>query len=234
MEDILTSNVFGLMKFLPPSDALVPFLRQAEGIGGFRPFEDLSPDVDAEYEYWPAIEESGCFGCEPDVVIRLKGPHHRLIFVEAKYLSGKASEEDSSVVEPYDQLAREWDNLESKARRENADPLLLYVTADIALPRQEIESSAGEYSRKRGDRADKLPFTCAWISWRKLSTLFRAAETDAARDWCAMADRLGLCYFESVTQFDARPLVTWNFATATPQFRWGSPGRTAVLWSFSQ
>ncbi len=32
MEDILTSNVFGLMQYMPAADALVPFLRNVEAL----------------------------------------------------------------------------------------------------------------------------------------------------------------------------------------------------------
>ena len=69
------------------------------------------------------IEEPGCILCESDLIIRLDDKTGRhLIFVEAKYLSGKSSEEDLSIEEPYDQLAREWDNLVSIARRETQSP----------------------------------------------------------------------------------------------------------------
>ena len=108
MEDILTSNVFGLIKYLPPSEALIPFLKQAEDPEGCRPFEDLSSGVVVEFEFWPMIEEAGCKRCEPDLILRIRDDNGlRLVFVEAKYLSGKSSEEDFSFTEPCDQLARE-------------------------------------------------------------------------------------------------------------------------------
>jgi hypothetical protein len=53
------------------------------------------------------------------------------LLVEAKYLSDKSSEEDAGIA-PQDQLAREYDNLERKAKQENATPIFMYVTADMA------------------------------------------------------------------------------------------------------
>jgi hypothetical protein len=70
MEDILTSNVFGLMKYLPPSEALIPFLKQAEDPEGCKPFEDLSSEAEAEFEFWPTIECAG-MGIDLQVMLRL-------------------------------------------------------------------------------------------------------------------------------------------------------------------
>ena len=146
--------------------------------------------------------------------IRLTEPNGRrhLVVVEAKYLSGKSSEEDPSCKEPLDQLAREWDNLRKARQTRKRRSLLLYVTADVGMPRQEIDASAEAYASKRNDGTAKSAFDCAWLSWRKLCTVFRRGSGCADRDLCALAERMALCYFESCAQFDAKPLIEWNYA----------------------
>lgn len=233
MEDILTSNVFGLMKYLPPGEALFPFLKCAEDIEGDNPLANLSQIATAEYEFWPMVKESDCIRCEPDLIIRIHdGGNDYLLFIEAKYLSGKSSEEDQSIEAPYDQLAREWDNLICMAKRENAKPLLIYVTADIGLPLQDIEISANEYFRKRKDQKDSMNFECAWISWRKLSTVFFNTPIPAAQDLYALVDRMGLCYFESIPSLDLTPLKFYNFHSNSDDFHWETPQKVKSIWSF--
>ena len=68
MEDILTSNVFGLLRYLPPSDGLLQFLGMGRMRDGRQPLANLPEDTTAEYEFWPWIKESGN-GCEPDVLL---------------------------------------------------------------------------------------------------------------------------------------------------------------------
>ena len=44
MEDLLTSNVFGIFKYLPPSEALLPFIGEAIDLRGKRLVDHLRPD----------------------------------------------------------------------------------------------------------------------------------------------------------------------------------------------
>lgn len=116
-EDLLTSDVFGAFKYLPPSLGLLPFLAKA------KPFvEDAAPlscDAgDASYYFWPRAGRR-----EPDLLILLKpttlgaanalGPPSALI-VEVKYHSPKhnlfnednSTNEDAS--EDYEFASTEW------------------------------------------------------------------------------------------------------------------------------
>lgn len=71
-EDILTSNVFGVLKYVSPNRGLLSFLSMAVLPDGTSPFADLP--ATAEYEFWPWWKEADCIGCEPDVVIRQEWP----------------------------------------------------------------------------------------------------------------------------------------------------------------
>ncbi len=72
MEDILTSDVFGLLKYLPPDVALLPFLRLAETITGKRPLSSVPDGTTAEYEFWPQWKTPSNEGCEPDLMSLVK------------------------------------------------------------------------------------------------------------------------------------------------------------------
>jgi hypothetical protein len=191
MEDILVSNVFGLLKYLPPEEGLLPFLRNCVDPEG-RPLPGLDqPGISVVLEnrkFWPWHSEPGCLGCEPDVEFMLCWPDGRkvLVFVEAKYHAGKSSEDDENDAPakaqpeaPYDQLAREWDNLVIAARNAGAEPALIYLTTHWALPRQDIDESRRAYERQR---KSNRPLACYWLSWRVLSRPRGETEPEILRD----------------------------------------------------
>ncbi len=112
MEDLLTSDTFGCMRYLPPETLLIPFLNKACSLWG----NTLSiPEkiVDVHCLFWPWINTINRKPCEPDVVIgfELHDNQMHLVMIEAKYNSGLSSEEDEGS-NPNDQLARELDNLD--------------------------------------------------------------------------------------------------------------------------
>ena len=72
MEDILTSNVFGLLKYVPPEEGLLNYLALSEDKDGNQPLKYLRSlnevsQNSISYEFWPWWEEPNCYGCEPDV-----------------------------------------------------------------------------------------------------------------------------------------------------------------------
>lgn len=231
MEDVLTSNVFGLLRLMPLADGLLPFLRDAMLPDGTKPLEQLADDADVEFDFWPRFAEANCHPCEPDVVLRItgKGRPLQLVWIEAKYLSGKSSEECPDDDRPNDQLAREWDNLVRVARREHVEPLLIYLTTDVGLPEREIAASESEYERKRGlDTA----FTCAWLSWRDLPVALGDCGGLIARHLRMLASRLELHYFRGISRI--RPLDggTYRFRPGLQRFDWSIEPALAIQWGF--
>src|SRR3546814_16747214 len=124
---------------------------------------DWSSDVcssDLIYEFWPTLSERcvrgeiefACHPCEPDLLIKLhKVDGKRLyVLIEAKHLSGKSSGPSEDLTAPYDQLAREWDNLVCRCKKDEEEPLLIFLTADFNAQVEQISESAAEYSRKIG------------------------------------------------------------------------------------
>ena len=220
MEDLLTSDVLGCMRYLPVQKALIPFLRMARS---YRGDVVTTPEkvVRVHYSFWPRIELENRNPCEPDVVlgIETQDGHMHIVLIEAKYYSGLSSEEDELAV-PNDQLARELDNLDAiscttmgwKPDLRVSSRTLLFVTTDMGLPRDLLEQSLGEYKRKRLREGDIF-----WVSWRFLpSILERSLEIEIIPEHAAVLEdmlvllrRKGLVIFggvEPVTEFFDLPM----------------------------
>jgi hypothetical protein len=212
MEDLLTSVVFGSLKYVAPEVGLLRWLALGETINGSRPLADFENRVAVDYEFWPRWGEPGCIGCEPDVVLRVSSQEQNtLIAIEAKYWSGKSSlaGEDGLDTPPNDQLAREWDNLRRRAASEGARPILIYVTAGYLIPKQELQESLDDYQKRRP--TDEVSPLFCWLTWRSLSELFGRADQPVLSDVTTLARRLDLTFFEGVTLDNQPPNVTWHF-----------------------
>ena len=216
LEDIVTSNIFGALKYLPPEDGLLPFLSHAQTLDGNRPFGSTTPGAKVEYRFWPWHAEPGCNGCEPDVELRILLPDGKkmCVFIECKYFSGKSSEEDSEeeIVDikqepPIDQLAREWSNLNSLAKREGAQPLLIYLTRDIGLPRNELEASQRAVLKGLSEFA----FSCCWLSWHQLYEIGPEKNSQIMADIRALLERLNLVFFHGISSFSPIGAINWHF-----------------------
>lgn len=195
MEDLLTSAVFGRLGYMPPQEGLLPFLRLARDRDGNRLLADLPDGTETETEFWRWLTFDDAEPCEPDVLVKLTTPDNRTyrVMVEAKFRSGKSSESDSALVHPHDQLAREWDNLTRIAGADET-PLLVYLTADVDLPADDIRDSIRESLDKRAGSAP----TILWLSWRHLYDVLDPAKGPMHADLLAALKRLNLYYFRGV------------------------------------
>jgi hypothetical protein len=226
LEDLLTSNVFGSMKYVPPEEGLLPLLASSSDSDGKAPVQSLQPISNVEYHFWPWIQEPKCQGCEPDVLITIRFMNNRkiVILVESKYRSGKSSG-PSEEGAPMDQLAREWDNLIRLAEQENATPILLYVTDDIGYPKKSIEDSQQEYLQKR-----KKDIKVFWISWRKLPTLFSDKKQSILSDLVEVLRRQRLTFYEGTRRVE--PInVKWSFK-AMINWNWSSYRECNINWKY--
>lgn len=228
MEDLLTSNVFGSIKYLPPEDGLLPILVNSQDSDGNPPNFDLQNINDVTYHFWPWIEKPGCFGCEPDVhiIMNLTNGSKVIVFVEAKYLSPKSSGPDGERKAPYDQLAREWDNLQEVSAQEGAKPFFLYVTAHLGYPMSDFLDSVKDYKKYK-----QKEMSMYWISWRKLPGLFACAEKDSILyDLVGVLRRLGLTFYEGIMPLE--PVhIEWSFKAAG-SWDWTSYEDCDIHWNF--
>jgi len=216
LEDLLTSNVFGSIQYIPPEDGLVPILSAAERADGSQPLRELSEIFEVNYYFWRRLEFSNCYPCVPDVLICIKHINGKktVVLVEAKYHSGKSSVEENDAF-PTDQLAREWDNLVVLAKENAANPYLFYVTADITCPNADIKEAQSELARKRGFKAEII-----WISWRKLPVIFHDSSHKILKDLVKVLRRQWLIFFEGISVPDHIETIKWHFQGQPLQLNW--------------
>lgn len=213
MEDILTSNVFGTLQYVSPELGLFRFLAAAKTMEGETPFDTLmEAGAFVEYEFWPRWQK-----CEPDVQLLIHGSDScsYVVGIEAKYHSGKSTEagpseeetEEQREAECTDQLIREWVALVDEAAIRNAKPILIYLTADLGFPAEQIRDSLAEYHRKRP--ALPTPTIC-WLSWRELPRLFQNNRNSQLARLGEMAERMGLFFFHGIS-FESGIHADWVF-----------------------
>jgi len=228
LEDLLTSNVFGTFKYLSPELGLIPFLEKALDIDGNTIDSDLSRLSNVRYRFWPFLDEPDCCPAEPDLIIELEhfDGNKTAILIEAKLYSGKSSFADKSPI-PKDQLSRECDNLGKWAKKKGMTrEFLIFCTADVVPPWDEIRQSMEEFRRKRGRDCNIF-----WLSWRILPSLLKrihptllgSSEASILQDLEAVLRRQGLFLYEGIPIPD-ESLVTnlpeWQFELEFEKFYW--------------
>ena len=231
MEDLLTSDIFGCLRYLRPDQALLPFLETANSYHDQK-WSLPGNIVKAHFSFWPWVKLSGCTPCEPDVVIGLEtkdGCLH-LLFIEAKYHSGILSEEDEGPV-PNDQLARELDNLDAiscatlglSTHLEIASRSLVFVTQDMGIPRDLLAQSLAEYAQKRKKDGDIF-----WTSWRLLPSILQRSlvKENAFENRAVMEDMLALLLRKGLIMFEGVEPINDYFVL--PEFYHFTP--TRYLW----
>jgi len=226
LEDLLTSNVFGAIKYAPNGEEeLIRLLSEAETWNGNKPLQGLKGLSGVKYEFWPSLKEESCNPCEPDVLISITQSNNKKvrILVEAKFKSGKSSEADLGD-KPSDQLSKEWDNLKCLAGRENAEAYLLYITANLGFPEKDIKESINEYKEKRQSTINIL-----WLSWRKIPTIFQNSKDEIIKDLVKLLRRQGLIFFEG---FKASEVICFNWRFQAPDLSYKLLQPWVGNWSF--
>ncbi len=224
-EDLLTSNVFGAFKYVTPDLALVPFLCKSVDKEGRTLADCLSNVRDVEYSFWPWMEEHGGKGAEPDVLITLDHTDRTrsIVLIEAKLYSGKSSPADDKP-DINDQLAREYDNLAKRAERERIESyFLVYCTADIAAPWEDIAESCAEYGQKRGKEC-----TIYWLSWRVLTDILLGSMNPILKDLREVLLRQNMFFYKGVPALPQglqEFLPGWQFHLPLAAFAWPTPSQ---------
>jgi hypothetical protein len=155
-EDILTSNVFGLLKYLNQRDLILQILYQARTLSG-KSFLD-SVDFSLEkyipkFYFWKQIVGYG----EPDLIIKFEKEDDSalLLCIEVKYYSSKSGEGDD------DQLLRYFRGMTKFANLSESNFLgVIYLTKYPS--RKEIAESLNHIQNKGDIAAEDKLFQLKW------------------------------------------------------------------------
>jgi len=214
-EDLLTSNIFGCLRYIPHNKVLFPFLKRAQSLTG-TPI-DLPRSVrTVHYSFWPSLRSAGYARCEPDVVLGLETENNELhiIMVEVKYRSGPSSQENEDIL-PHHQLARELDqlgvvscdDLRWEIAIEPSSRKLVYLTEDFTMPKEDIGKASEEYLSKRHAKGE-----IHWLSWRSLPAILENSSLDehVSEHRIVMDDMLLLLQKKWLTLFSGvDPVTSW-------------------------
>jgi hypothetical protein len=185
MEDVLTSNVFGLIRYLPPESGLIPWLERSEPFGLHPPLriEGTAPVI----TFWPELGTG-----EVDVMISVPGEQGDvdLVAVECKFesrKSGRAADAGSdtpvgcSTPREADQLAKYAHGLragkyakELELGRSVRRLSLVYLTDDTIAPTAELSESA----TAMGALCERVQLY--WLSWDTLHMVLRNGRAEIA------------------------------------------------------
>jgi hypothetical protein len=205
MEDIITSIFFGLLKYVPLNEGLLQFLHYAINTENCKLPTEIFNCENVLYKFWPFLEYYSK-NCEPDVLIELSQKNSKyIILIEAKYNSGKSSLRDSHGY-VNDQLAREYMNLLLLAKKENAKPILIYLTKDLYIPQTEITNSIKEINEKENITNPEI----YWLSWRHITQI--KTSNQILNDIIVLVrDRLHLFFFNGFNVKKISKIDNWNF-----------------------
>jgi hypothetical protein len=223
-EDLLTSTVFGLLRYLPAADGFLPLLHRARVVTltpqgstaqpepswlGSGPVREVKVDF---WPYWPG------FG-QPDVLLIFLDPSGKaaaVVVVEAKLdspKSGRAAEDDEELAsedtpDP-DQLVRYWQGVRERWGAEAGSQLgVVYLTKHSVPPLDELEASL---RRAPGMRLAWLSWCDNWAVAEGLSALYLPG-ADLAR----LLAHKGMKYFNGFRHSPGGP----------PRGRGSGPGRS--------
>lgn len=200
MEDVLTSHVFSLFRYLKNLQLPTSFLREALNLRGEKLI--LNDLVSAQVCFWPRFSFP-CIGFrEPDALLLLEDISNGKVaaVIEAKYGSGLSNrgnnendaEEDKEPSESFHyghQLADEYCgvmcglcNSGEEVQKELAQvnrKVLIFVTAHYEIPITDLEEAVDTIRKRAKSKCTGKGIDCwkscktaiYWVGWRNLYTL---------------------------------------------------------------
>lgn len=169
IEDLLTADVFGAYRYLPPRFGILPLLQHARDEHGRSLFDFLrargvAPECLglARIRFWPSLAD----GSEPDVLVMLGTAACEpavALLVEAKLYSPQHEIDGCSQIGHY--LHLHLQGLYADDLTEPCPPLrpLLFVTAHPAIPRDQLATARREAHHHSVIPLDDIGIF--WVSW---------------------------------------------------------------------
>lgn len=211
MEDILTSTVFGLLKYIVDKGVLLKILENAKTLSN-KSFQDSINvnliDYTTEILFWQRIPGYG----EPDLIIRFKNNKkpELILCIEVKYYSSKSGEGDD------DQLRRYFEGLDFTSSIKNSIFLgVIYLTKYPS--KDELESSLF-YMKKHNiaDSENKL-FQLRWYEVTKAIEEYDIKSLDE-RDRKILFDLLKYLHHKNLVEFTHFTFLSQDFYDNPPLF----------------
>lgn len=231
-EDLLTSSVLGSLKYLSSPSYIQLILQSSVNNIGKKIFfhSDL---VYCDYKFWPRLTNS-----EPDLLLHLRDTQNEeyIICIEAKYWSGKSSEEDTTINaadrknSQRDQLAREIEdihtdlclNLFNVNKNKIKKTLLIYLTNDTTFPFDNVSTSA-----KHIQNIDYPITEIYWLTWSEIyKTITEFATIKTQQDAIILEDIKKLMQKKDLNNFSGLenlkdvPLFNFNYKKLSNSTSW--------------
>jgi len=219
-EDVLTSNVFQLIKYLKPEFGIIPFLNYVFKENGIPLDLEIEKEWKVEYYFWPIGTKAGR---EPDLLIYLKGDNLNLLFViEAKYYSGPSDTDtkEKEGIKHHNQLADEFTDLkkrkfklEGKSRKfdvqlENC--FLLYLTKHNIKPREDLESVIIQFSSDNPDSKIEIKKHLIWANWTSVWKVLKEIKIDEFPFYEIKNDLILLLEKKGFKKFTGFKFISWK------------------------
>ena len=214
MEDLLTSDVFGTMKYVGWQYGFTNWLRSAQSPDAKHYAKHVLPSDDiirsVHFVFWPLLKNNR----EPDLLIGFETVTGEIVqlMIEAKYFSGASDIEidieDSTPELSGNQIADQvncfpdrFPNVQNKVIQN----VHMYVTADDSCPLQTYERAA-DYILKK-----EIPLF--WINWQSLSFFLKDIHTEDQGRQSMINDLLKLMQRKNLIPFDGFKITLnghWN------------------------
>ncbi len=208
LEDQLTGDVFGALRYIDPIYGLFPILRNGCRIEGKKKKLSLcNPEIE-DIEFWPWIGEA-----EPDILIKLieNEGQRTIIQVEVKYFSGLSSDdpviegseetgsaegEEQRIQESNNQLIRQMRSL--KKAFPDHKKIQIFLTADIGYPHELFDRVLRQAKDEKLEEVELY-----WLCWHDIPGVLKNIDIArlAQRERIAVEDLLALLERKGFSRF---------------------------------
>ena len=176
LEDKLTGDIFGAIRYLSADTLLLPFLKRAYWVNpdtGDRKALDLSFDEEPKINFWPRKYP----GIEPDIEIcGNTSSKETKLFIEVKYKSGLSSDDKTNELiiasKSNNQLIKQMRVLSCYGL--SNEKILIYLTEDGSYPHEIMD----RVSRIALQDPKLSNVKLYWLSWHNITSIAKKLLSD--------------------------------------------------------
>ena len=218
-EDVLSSNVFGMLKYLPPQKSIFKILEQTKDYSKQR--NSLIDNLNAQnislyqydkvnYYFWKYSSVHG----EPDLILIIRSSEKALeplmLCIEAKYLSPKSREGE------FDQLKDYCLSLEKSEFRKNYNESdiadfkgnfigIIYLTYFSQY--LDVQESLGQIKKKGFNNYESKLFE---LRWNDITRVLRGFESSYEHEKMIAEDLVSLLIKKNLMDFEGFPEISFD------------------------